>query len=210
MPDTPLKPKTKLMDPKNHVTDERLDKVRRVLARRQPDLCLVMANIHDPHNVSAILRSCDAFGVARVHLYYTHTAFPQMGKKSSASARKWVERVRHTDAAAMVEGLRKTGHQVLCTGFSATAKPLHECDFTRPTAVIMGNEHAGADPELLALAPEEVYIPMQGMVQSLNVSVAAAVILYEAFSQRRRAGLYDEARYAPEDLERLVDLWCAK
>ena len=84
-------------------TPERLARIKRVLAARRNDLTLVLANIHDPHNVSAIYRSCDAFGVHRVHLYYTHTSFPALGAKSSASARKWVESVRCSDAATMVQ-----------------------------------------------------------------------------------------------------------
>ena len=191
-------------------TPERVERVRRVLARRQTDLTLVLANVWDPHNVSAVLRSCDAFGVFGVQLYYTNEAFPALGAKSSASAKKWIELTRHTDAAAMVGGLRERGMQVLCTGLDEDALPVHECDLTRPTAVVMGNEHRGVDPELDALAPQRVYIPMQGMVQSLNVSVAAAVVLYEAWRQRQAAGMYDEPDFDEAELERLVKQWCER
>ncbi len=170
------------------VTPEREARIRNVLSMRRKDITLVMDNVWDPHNVSAILRSCDAFGVLRVHLYYTTEKWPDLGAKSSASAKKWVDRRRHTDAAAMLGGLRSQGFQVLRTGFSPTAKPLMDFDFTRPSAVILGNEHRGVSPEIQELVPDELYIPMQGMVQSFNVSVAAALILYEAFSQRRAAG----------------------
>ena len=130
-----------------------------VLSHRQPDLTLVLANIHDPHNVSAIYRSCDAFGVSRVHLYYTNTAFPVLGRKTSASARKWVETARHKDSAALMESLSGQGMQVLATSFSETAKPLRQWDFTRPTAIIMGNEHSGVNEELISMADGELYIP---------------------------------------------------
>lgn len=173
------------------ITPERLERIRAVLSRRQQDVTLVMDNIWDPHNVSAILRSCDAFGLHRVHLYYTVEKWPDLGKKSSASAKKWVERVRHDNAAEMLAGFAAQGVQVIRTGFSETARPLFDFDFTRPTAVILSNEHRGASHELVEAVPSELYIPMQGMVQSLNVSVAGAVILYEMFSQRRRAGLLD-------------------
>ncbi len=189
------------------ITPERLERIRTVLSRRQKDVTLVMDNIWDPHNVSAILRSCDAFGIHRVHLYYTTEKWPDLGKKSSASAKKWVERIRHDDPAEMLGGFKKAGVQVIRTGFSETAKPLHAFDFTVPTAVILSNEHRGAAPELVEQVGEELYIPMQGMVQSLNVSVAAAVILYEMFSQRRRAGLLDTPAFSPEELAALEYEW---
>ncbi len=191
-------------------TLRREERVRQVLARRQQDLTLVMDNIWDPHNVSAILRSCDAFGVLRVHLYYTTEPWPDLGKKSSASAKKWVERVRHDEPAELVSGLRGHGFQILRTGFSDTARPPWEYDLTRPTAVILGNEHRGVSPELCALAPDEVFIPMQGMVQSFNVSVAAALILYEAAGQRRREGLSASALLPPEELERRAVEWLGR
>ncbi len=191
----------------NIVTERRLERIRQVLERRQKDLCLILANIHDSHNVSAVFRSCDAFGVPEVHLYYTRTAFPLLGKKTSASAGKWVNRIRHEDAASMVGGLRERGFQLIATGFTPGAKPLHEYDLCRPTAIIFGNEHDGVDPELGALVPDEAYIPMQGMVQSLNVSVAAAVTLYEAWRQRQAKGMYDRPSFSEEELERLVEEW---
>ncbi|MBG0775727.1 MAG: RNA methyltransferase [Desulfovibrionaceae bacterium] len=192
------------------ITPQRLARIRSVLARRQPDLTLVLSNIHDPHNVSAIYRSCDAFGVHTVHLHYTTTAFPALGRKSSASARKWVRTVRHDDARAMIDGLKAEGCQVLATGFSATARPVLDFDFTRPTAVILGNEHDGVEPELKELATDEIYIPMQGMIQSLNVSVAAAVTLFEAWRQRWEAGFYGTPRLDAAAYEAAVEEWAAK
>lgn len=192
------------------ITERRKDRIRRVLARRQKDMTLVMDNIWDPHNVSAVLRSCDAFGVLGVHLYYTTSEWPDLGKKSSASALKWIELERHSDGPGMVRTFREQGVQIIKTGFSETAKPLSAFDFTKPTAVILSNEHRGTAPELDELVTDELYIPMQGMVQSFNVSVAAALILYEAFSQRDRAGMYDEPGLDPEEMERLVAEWCEK
>ncbi|MDR3640685.1 MAG: RNA methyltransferase [Humidesulfovibrio sp.] len=189
------------------ITPERTARIHGVLSRRQTDVTLVMDNIWDPHNVSAILRSCDAFGLFRVHLYYTSEKWPELGTKSSASAKKWVERTEHSSAPDMLGGFAKAGVQVIRTGFSPTAKPLFDFDFTKPTAVILSNEHRGASPELIDQVTEELYIPMQGMVQSLNVSVAAAVILYEMFSQRRRAGLLDTPALPPADLEALELDW---
>ncbi|MBD5627008.1 MAG: RNA methyltransferase [Desulfovibrio sp.] len=193
--------------PGRPVTPRRRARLRQVLSQRQPDLTLVLANIHDPHNVSAIYRSCDAFGVARVHLYYTNTPFPALGRKSSASARKWVESERHRDKEALFAALRGRGMQVLATSCSPEARPLRAWDFLRPTAVILGNEHEGVDESLLAAADGRLYIPMHGMIQSFNVSVAAAIILAEAARQREAAGWYDTPRMADSELETTLADW---
>jgi tRNA (guanosine-2'-O-)-methyltransferase len=192
------------------ITEERKKRIDEVLSRRQPDLTLIMDNIWDPHNVSAVLRSCDAFGVAGVHLYYTDSQWPDLAQKSSASAKKWIERTEHIDADEMIAELRGQGMQILRTGFSATARPVMDFDFTRPTAIILSNEHRGTSPELAKLVPDEVYIPMQGMVQSFNVSVAAAIILYQAFTQRDAAGMYDEPSFSREELESLKPQWYSR
>ena len=189
------------------ITDKRKERIDTVLAKRQKDLTLVMDNIWDPHNVSAVLRSCDAFGVSDVHLFYTTSTWPELGKKSSASAKKWIRRTRHLDARSMVEQLRQGGGQVLRTGFSASARPVQDFDFTKPTAVVLSNEHNGTAPEIAELVTDEVYIPMFGMVQSFNVSVAAAIILYEASTQRQRAGMYDQPTFSREELDRLKTEW---
>ncbi|GFM33524.1 TrmH family RNA methyltransferase [Desulfovibrio subterraneus] len=191
-------------------TTQRLEKLERVLSLRQKDLTLVLANIHDPHNVSAIYRSCDAFGVPKVHLYYTDTAFPTLGASSSASARKWVDTVRHKDKESLMAAMRAEGMQVLATSCTPKAKPLQEYDLVRPTAIIMGNEHRGVDTELVDAVDGEVYIPMYGMIQSFNVSVAAAVILSEASRQRRLAGKYDAPTYSEEEYASILARWAEK
>ena len=192
------------------LTTEREEKIRRVLALRQKDLSIVLANIHDPHNVSAIYRSCDAFGVAKVHLYYTDTAFPVLGAKSSASARKWVETVRHSNADDLVSALKADGLRTYATSCSPAARPVGELDFTKPTAFVLGNEHRGVDEDLVPKVDGEVYIPMYGMIQSFNVSVAAAILLAEAARQRQVAGMYDTPSYTPDELAALYEIWSKK
>ncbi len=191
-------------------TPARLARIEKVLQQRQPSLTLVLANIHDPHNVSAIYRSCDAFGVAEVHLYYTDTAFPILGRKTSASARKWVDTVRHNSKEDLFHSLKEKNMQVLATSCTATAKPLREWDLTKPTAIIMGNEHSGVAEELGQNIDGEIYIPMHGMIQSFNVSVAAAVLLAEAARQRELAGMYDEKNYTEDEYNQKLALWIEK
>ena len=192
------------------VNPQRRARIERVLSLRQKDLTLVLANIHDPHNVSAIYRNCDAFGVAEVHLYYTDTPFPVLGRKSSASARKWVESIRHKTLDGLMDRLRTDGRQILATSCSAAARPLPDWDFTKPTAIIMGNEHQGVDKALAAHVDGELYIPMFGMIRSFNVSVAAALILAEASRQRVLAGMYARQGYTEEEYAEKLHAWLEK
>lgn len=191
-------------------TDERLAKLRAALRHRQPDLSVVMENIHDPHNVSAMLRSCDAVGVLRVHLVYTSESFPDIGAKSSASARKWVDRVSHRSVGECYAHLRSEGFAVYATRLDPQARSLYDLDLTRPTVFVFGNEHRGVSDEAASQADGSVMIPMLGMIQSLNVSVACAVSLFEAARQRLRAGAYDGPKMSDEELERLLKIWAMK
>jgi len=196
--------------PDRFLTESRKTRLKSVLEKRQPDLTLVLNNIHDPHNVSAILRSCDAFGVFGIHLYYTKEKFPSLANSSSGSAKKWIELTRHREAGTMIASLRSQDMQIIGTGFSPLARPIMDVDFTRPTAIILGNEHRGMDPDVKAHVPDEIYVPMYGMVQSLNVSVAAATILYEAMRQRRAAGMYDTSPLDEDRFEELYADWCKR
>lgn len=190
-------------------TSRRQERVRSVLERRQPDLTLILENVHDPHNVSAILRSCDAVGVLQVHAVYSIESPPpgMFARQTSASAAKWVDVVRHESMTACVAGLRESGFRVLATALGQESRPLHDWDLTRGVALIVGNEMRGVSDEALALADGLVEIPMAGMVQSLNVSVASAVCLYEAYRQRLAAGAYDAPRLSPELLAEMEQDW---
>ena len=195
---------------KKNRTPERTAKIERVLRHRQKGLTLILSNIHDPHNVSAIYRSCDAFGVPEVQLHYTTTAFPTLGAKTSASARKWVESRRHTDMQSMTQDLRGQGFSILATSCSPQAKSLYEYDLTKPVAFVLGNEHSGVEEEFVPLVDGEVFIPMFGMIQSFNVSVAAAVLLSEAARQRMVAGMYDGSAYTEGEMATMLEDWLAK
>jgi tRNA (guanosine-2'-O-)-methyltransferase len=188
-------------------SERRLQKFQQVLARRQADLTVVLENIHDPHNVSAILRSCDAVGVMGVALLYTVEPFPRIGKKSSSSASKWLDRRRFTSVDECYAALRGEGLRILATHLGAEAVPLFGLDLTGPSALVFGNEHRGVSEDAAAKADGNFLIPMAGMIQSLNVSVAAAVSLYEAFRQRQAAGRYDTGTLSGEMREKLLFEW---
>ena len=190
--------------------NRRMEKIRKVLSRRQPGLTVVMENIHDSHNVSAVLRSCDAAGVMRVELLYTQEKFPRIGKKSSSSASKWMERRNHTSVDECFATLHDEGFQIFATHLSENTVSLFDLDLTANVALVFGNEHRGVSEEAAAKADARVHIPMVGMIQSLNVSVAAAVCLYEAMRQRLNAGLYDRSGLAKDRYTSLFDDWCAR
>jgi tRNA (guanosine-2'-O-)-methyltransferase len=174
------------------LSDYRSEKIYACVSRRQPTLSIVLENVHDPHNVSAVLRSCDAVGVIDVHLvYHSGQFFPELGEKSSASARKWVLTHKHSSIDECYDYLRKEGKKILTTGMSNEARSLYAIDFTEPIAIVFGNEHTGVSEEAILKADGNMLIPQVGMIQSLNISVACAVTLYEAFRQRSLKGMFD-------------------
>jgi tRNA (guanosine-2'-O-)-methyltransferase len=174
------------------LSDYRSEKIYACVSRRQPSLSIVLENVHDPHNVSAVLRSCDAVGVIDVHLvYHSGQSFPELGEKSSASARKWVLTHKHSSIDECYDYLRKEGKKILTTGMSNEARSLYAIDFTEPIAIVFGNEHTGVSEEAILKADGNMLIPQVGMIQSLNISVACAVTLYEAFRQRSLKGMFD-------------------
>ena len=189
------------------MSERRLTKIERVLRWRQPGITVVMENIHDPHNVSAMLRTCDAAGVMEVQLVYTDEEFPDIGKKSSASAKKWVERRRFNSVAECYSKLKKDGFTIYATRIGEESKAPCKLDFTRKAALVFGNEHRGVSDEAAKLADGLVQIPMFGMIESLNVSVACAILLYEAVRQRMDAGKYDSSSLSDTVLEKLVKSW---
>lgn len=160
-------------------SEKRTNKIFSVLSRRQPDLTIVIENIHDPHNVSAMLRSADAVGIHQVQLVYTKEKFPRVGKKSSSSADKWVERRKFDSIQSCYACLHDEGFTIYATRLDENSRPLYSFDLTGRTAFVFGNEHAGVSDEAVELADAAVMIPMMGMIQSLNVSVACAVTLYK-------------------------------
>jgi len=193
------------------LSEERAEKIYACISRRQPSLTIVLENVHDPHNVSAVLRSCDAVGIIDVHLvYHSGQSFPELGEKSSASARKWVNTHKHSSIDACFDVLREQNKCIFTTGMSNEAIPLYSVDFTGPIAIVFGNEHAGVSDEAIAKADGNMLIPQVGMIQSLNISVACAVTLYEAFRQRSQHGMYDSIQMDEFILKEYLNIFALK
>ena len=190
-------------------TARRVDRIRSVAAARQSDLVVVLEDIHDPHNAEAVFRSCDAFGVQQVHLVFDQD-LPfnprRVGKASSASANKWLSFTVHHSITACVDALRASGHVLAAAVPSPGGCDLPAADLTAPQlALLFGNEHRGLSAEALASADQVMSIATVGMVRSLNLSVAAAISLYEATRQRAATGR--DCRLSADAQARLVDEW---
>ena len=193
-------------------TSRRQARVDAVLSRRQPGITVVLEDVHDPHNAAAVLRSCDAVGVLDVHLVYVDDEPPRkaFNRASSGSAAKWVRTHFHDSIEDCYTALRALGFQILTTALREDMHDLYDVDFISPTALVFGNEKRGASEKAVNLADGTVGIPMQGMVESLNISVACAVSLYEAMRQRRAAGLYDSPQLTQAEREILSAEWIRK
>jgi tRNA (guanosine-2'-O-)-methyltransferase len=191
-------------------TERRTNKIRSVIEARQPSLKIVIENIHDPHNVSAIFRTCDAAGIPKVSLLYNIESFPKIGKKSSASAFKWVEREKFKSVEKCYDNLRKDGFKIYASDISDDAINLYDLDLCKKVAIVIGNEHRGISDEAAKSADERFIVPMYGMVQSLNVSVSAAIIIYEALRQRKLKGMYNSSGFTEEEIEETKSKWIKK
>jgi len=180
------------------MTDQRTQKIDSVLAHRQPDLTVLAERLHKPRNFSAIVRTCDAIGINQVHAVPGDDGLA-IHWKTSQGAEKWMNVRPHADLASACAHLRKQGFQLVAAHLSESAQDYRELDYTLPTALVVGTELFGVSDEALALCDRQVSIPMKGMTQSLNVSVACAIVLYEAMRQREAAGLYGK-RQLPADV----------
>ncbi len=190
------------------MTPERIERLESVLNKRQPDLTVVLENVFDPHNISAVMRTCDAVGIQDIYIL-NHKIPPhrKWGAKSSSSAAKWLSIHQFTDANDCFTELRKHYKKIYTTHLCSDAVSLHELNLTEPVALVFGNEHSGVSDEIIAIADGNFIIPQAGIIRSLNISVACAVTLYEAFRQKNNAGHYNQSKLEGEKLESLRTNW---
>lgn len=191
------------------MTPERAARITKVLNHRQNGLAVVMENVHDPHNISAVMRTCDAVGVQDV--YILNTMIPRhkkFGKNSSASALGWLTIHQFDNTAACMEAVKQKYQKVYATHLGVESHSLYDLKLTEKVALVFGNEHAGVTEECLQYCDGNFIIPQVGMVQSLNISVACAITLYEAFRQRMLAGYYNGTPQLPEsEWKGLAEKW---
>lgn len=190
------------------MTPERYKRLTDVLNKRQSNITIVLENVFDPHNISAVMRTADAIGLQDI--YILNTKIPRhkkWGFKSSSSAAKWLTVHQYENATACFASLRKNYAKILTTHLSSDAVGLYEIDFTQSIALVFGNEHSGVSEEIRVLADGNFIIPQMGIIQSLNISVACAVTLYEALRQRTNRGQYNNQSLGPERYSALLELW---
>lgn len=190
------------------MTPERSNRLHAVLEKRQPGITVVLENVSDPHNISAVMRTCDAIGIQDIYVLNTVIQrHKKWGAKSSSSAAKWLTVHQYTDAEACFAELRRRYKKIYTTHLSSDAVGLHELNLTEPVALVFGNEHSGVSEEIIAMADGNFIIPQVGIIKSLNISVACAVTLYEAYRQKNNAGHYDAIKLAGEQLNELRNEW---
>lgn len=177
------------------LTAERVARIHEVAHRRQHDLTVLMEKVHKPHNVAAIIRTCDAVGIATAHAVPGEEGISRSNHVAQG-AQRWVHLERHDSAAAGLAKLKAKGFRLYAAHFDEAAVDFRSIDLSQPSAIVLGTEKFGISPEALAMCDQSIVIPMLGMTQSLNVSVATAVILYEAQRQRTEQGLYDQTPHS--------------
>ncbi|MCK4377721.1 MAG: tRNA (guanosine(18)-2'-O)-methyltransferase TrmH [Deltaproteobacteria bacterium] len=188
------------------MNSHRYQRLSEVLSRRQPDLTVVMDNVHKPHNLAAITRTCDAAGILEAHAISSNSSI-RLSQKAAGGCKKWITIKTHRTIQDAYAHLRQHGFQIYAAHFDQQARDFRQIDYTRPTAIVVGAELDGISPEAVDRSDGTIIIPMVGLVQSLNVSVATALILFEAQRQRQEAGLYDVSRLDRKTYDRLLFEW---
>lgn len=179
----------------NVITEKRLAKFARVAALRQ-HMTVIIENVHDPHNIGAVMRTCDSVGIQELYVLYTETHLTEEKINdvhgSSTGVRKWLDVHFFKDVDKCFKAVRKKYDRIWATHLGTNSKKLYGIDLTGNVALLFGNEHQGLSSEALSYADGNYIIPQFGMVGSLNISVACAVSLYEAARQRDEKGMYQE------------------
>ncbi len=190
------------------MTPSRKDKLNKVLNKRQTDLTVVMENIHDPHNIAAVMRSCDAVGLQDI--YILNTILPtrkNWGIRSSSSANKWLSIHTFDNTEECFKTVREQYQKVYTTKLTDDAEELFNMNLTESIALVFGNEKRGVTDEARQYADGNFIIPQVGMISSLNISVACAVTLYEAYRQKSLIGHYEQPKLKGEKLQQIQKEW---
>lgn len=179
--------------PKQPLSEERAQKLKDAVRKRQPNLTVILENVFDRHNIAAVVRSAESIGIGEIFILYTEENIKEieMSKRSSAGSRKWVDIHLYNDADACFNHVRSKYQQIIATHLGEKAESIYDLDLTTSVALLFGNEHAGLTERALQEADANMLIPQAGMTQSLNISVASAVTLYETYRQRMEKGYYD-------------------
>ncbi|RBL92261.1 TrmH family RNA methyltransferase [Chitinophaga flava] len=190
------------------MTPERRERLISTLNNRQANLTVVLEDVQDPHNASAVLRTCDAVGIQDVYIINTlEPRRKKWGHRSSSSAARWLTTHQFDNAADCFAELRAKYDKILTTHLSSDAVSLYDIDFSGSVALVFGNEQMGVSQKVRDMADGNFIIPQMGIIKSLNISVACAVSIYEAMRQKKLAGHYDKPGLPPEQYNTLLTEW---
>jgi tRNA (guanosine-2'-O-)-methyltransferase len=190
------------------MTAQRYNRLTSVLQKRQPDLTVVLENVFDPHNVSAVLRTCDAVGIQDV--YILNDRIPphkKWGYRSSSTAAEWLSIHQFTDAAECFNEVKKNYKKIYTSYLGEAATDLYSMTLTDSIALVFGNETFGVSENIRRYSDGDFVIPQAGIIKSLNISVACAVTLYEAFRQKTNTGHYEKPRLPQTKMLELQKKW---
>ena len=190
------------------MTPQRYNRLTSVLHHRQPDITVVLENVFDPHNVSAVMRTCDAVGIQ--DMYILNDRIPphkKWGYRSSSTAAEWLTVHQFTDAESCFEEIRKKYKKIYTSHLGENSADVYQIDLTQSIALVFGNETFGVSDDIRKFADGDFIIPQVGIIKSLNISVACAVTLYEAFRQKKGKGHYKESRVSETELLKLKEKW---
>jgi tRNA (guanosine-2'-O-)-methyltransferase len=189
------------------ISEERRQRFLQVLQARTRYLTVAMEDVFQLHNASAVLRSCEVFGIQDLHLIEARFS-RRVDRKIAMGAQQWVDVHRYWNATQCLKALRKQGYRIIATTPSSDACPLEEFKLRQPAAIFFGTEKEGLSEEVMHAADSHLHIPMAGFTESLNISVSAAIILYKLTSGLRDSDLRWQLSEA-EILEKQLD-WTKK
>ena len=190
------------------MTPQRFNRLTSVLNHRQPDITVVLENVFDPHNVSAVMRTCDAVGIQDI--YILNDRIPphkKWGYRSSSTAAEWLSVHQFTNADECFGEIKKKYDKVYTSHLGENASDVYSMDLTQSVALVFGNETFGVSDNIRKYADGDFIIPQVGIIKSLNISVACAVTLYEAFRQKKQKGHYDQSRLSENKMLELQKQW---
>lgn len=190
-------------------TERRIFRISTALHKRQNDLILALDGVHDPHNLSAVIRTADATGIGKILWLQDFSQRKSINPDVSLGTERWVNLEITEDLTSRLKIYKQKKYQIIATHLASKAVDFRKIDWSLPSIVVLGNEHRGCSEKTLEIADENIFLPMNGFVQSLNISVAAAVIMYEIQRQRELKGMYNKTAAKPE-VEALYNQWSLK
>jgi tRNA (guanosine-2'-O-)-methyltransferase len=190
------------------ILERRKERMREVISNRQYNLTVILENVHDPHNIGAVLRSCDSVGIDEIYVLYTDKRLSkkglEVGVTSSSGSNQWIKVHFYQDVTECFTEVKKKYKTIYGTAIGPKSKSLYDLNLSESCALLFGNEHQGLTLEAMSYVDQNFLIPQYGFVKSLNISGACAVSLYEVLRQRDHSDLYNRSFGDHENDEALM------